>query len=179
MEKYGFVYVWLDKKHKRYYIGCRWGNETDGYIGSSVWMRNSYKRRPQDFKRRIITRIYTNRQELLQEEYRWLQMIPDDQLGKKYYNLHNHHFNHWSVDDNKRKTIGDKISAAFSEERKQNLRDRQLKNNCMKNPEIAKKAGLSKRGMTAWNKGIKTGPNPTHSERMKGRIPWNKGLKFK
>ena len=30
---------------------------------------------------------------------------------------------------------------------------------------------------TAWNKGIKTGPNPEHSKRMKGHIPWNKGMK--
>ena len=28
-----------------------------------------------------------------------------------------------------------------------------------------------------WNKGLKMGPNPEHSRRMKGRIPWNKGLK--
>ena len=32
-----------------------------------------------------------------------------------------------------------------------------------------------KKGMTPWNKGIKTGPNPEHSRRMKGRTPWNKG----
>lgn len=25
-----------------------------------------------------------------------------------------------------------------------------------------------------WNKGLKTGANPEHSQRMKGRIPWNK-----
>jgi 5-methylcytosine-specific restriction endonuclease McrA len=34
---------------------------------------------------------------------------------------------------------------------------------------------LFKKGMSPWNKGLKTGPNPEHSERMKGRIPWNKG----
>ena len=31
-------------------------------------------------------------------------------------------------------------------------------------------------GFTIWNKGIKTGPNPEHSERMKGKPSWNKGL---
>ncbi len=29
----------------------------------------------------------------------------------------------------------------------------------------------------AWNKGMKFGPNPIHSARMKGRTPWNKGTK--
>lgn len=33
-------------------------------------------------------------------------------------------------------------------------------------------------GRSVWNKGIKTGPNPEHSERMKGRVSWNKGKKL-
>ena len=36
MEKYGFVYIWFDRKHKRYYIGCHWGHEDDGYVCSSI-----------------------------------------------------------------------------------------------------------------------------------------------
>jgi hypothetical protein len=35
----------------------------------------------------------------------------------------------------------------------------------------------SLRGRAVWNKGIKTGPNPEHSERMKGKPSWNKGKK--
>lgn len=112
MEKYGFVYLWYDKKHKRYYIGCRWGKEDDGYICSSPWMKKGYKRRPEDFKRRILSRVYTNKKDLLEEEYKWLSKIKNDDLGKKYYNLHNHHFGHWSTDTNKRLTVGQKISAS-------------------------------------------------------------------
>jgi len=53
-------------------------------------MRKAYRRRPEDFKkRRIIARIYTNRKDLLDEEYRWLQMIKPEELGKRYYNLGN------------------------------------------------------------------------------------------
>lgn len=33
------------------------------------------------------------------------------------------------------------------------------------------------RHTTAWNKGVTMGPNPAHSEFMKGRVPWNKGIK--
>lgn len=112
-EKYGFVYIWYDRKHKRYYIGCRWGREDDGYICSSRWMRKSYKRRPDDFKRRIIARIYTSKKDLLDEEYRWLKMIPKDQLGKQYYNLRNDYHAHWSATSNA-KTIGQKISESHA-----------------------------------------------------------------
>lgn len=33
--KYGFVYLWFDRKHKRYYVGCHWGTTEDGYVCSS------------------------------------------------------------------------------------------------------------------------------------------------
>ena len=33
-----------------------------------------------------------------------------------------------------------------------------------------------KKGMTPWNKGKKTGPNPEHSERMMGKPAWNRGF---
>jgi hypothetical protein len=112
MEKYGFVYIWYDRKHKRYYIGCRWGNENDGYVCSSSWMRQGYKHRPEDFKRRILSRVYTNKKDLLKEEYKWLSKTKSEELGKRYYNLNNHHFGHWSADENKRLSVGQKISAS-------------------------------------------------------------------
>jgi hypothetical protein len=87
MEKYGFVYIWFDRKHKRYYIGMHWGNENDGYICSSNWMRDSYTRRPEDFKRKIIEKIYTNRKDLYKREKYWLSLIKDEELRIKYYNL--------------------------------------------------------------------------------------------
>lgn len=34
-----------------------------------------------------------------------------------------------------------------------------------------------KKGNIPWNKGVKTGPNPEQSNRMKGKEPWNKGKK--
>jgi hypothetical protein len=110
MEKYGFVYIWFDRKHKRYYIGSHWGTENDGYVCSSRWMRNSYKRRPSDFKRRILRRIDSSRQDLLTEEYRWLEMILENEIGIKYYNLTRHLNGHWSTDDKNRLSVGQKIS---------------------------------------------------------------------
>ena len=87
MEKFGFIYIWHDKKHKRYYVGSHWGYMDDGYICSSKWMKASYKRRPFDFKRRIIKKVYTDRKDLISEEYYYLSMIKSNEFGTKYYNL--------------------------------------------------------------------------------------------
>lgn len=85
--KTGFIYLWYDRKHKRYYLGSHWGTEDDGYICSSDWMKKSYKRRPYDFKRRIIQRNILKRETLLEIEYQWLQLIKDDEIRVRYYNL--------------------------------------------------------------------------------------------
>lgn len=116
MDKYGFVYIWRDRKHKRFYIGCHWGAETDGYICSSKWMKNSYKRRPEDFKRRILART-SQRELLLIEEAKWLSLIKPEELKVRYYNAINKHFNHWSADPVQReqvlKTLSEKTKEAM------------------------------------------------------------------
>lgn len=82
-------------------------------------MKRGYKKRPQDFKRKILKTNISDKKILLEEEYNWLRMIKNEELGKKYYNLHNHHFGHWSSDENKRLTVGEKISA--SPNRRENI----------------------------------------------------------
>lgn len=104
----GFVYIWRDKKRKMYYIGSHLGSETDGYLCSSNRMRDAYRRRPQDFKRKIIKRM-VGRNELLIEEHRLLAMIPDNELGVKYYNLRKHRFGHWSTDYERTQRVADKL----------------------------------------------------------------------
>jgi hypothetical protein len=122
-EKYGFIYVWFDKKYKRYYVGSHWGNENDGYVCSSRMMRQSYNRRSDDFKRRIVKRIYTNRKDLLIEEERWLSMIDpnkttprnttaESRTNVRYYNIKLGTQNQWWSDIDSSKTVGEKISAA-------------------------------------------------------------------
>ncbi len=125
--KYGFVYIWYDKKYKRYYVGCHWGSIDDGYVCSSSWMKASYKKRPQDFKRRILSYVYTTKKDMFEEEYRWLSMMKPEELhGPRYYNINNNHFNHWSSDETrsrivKEKATGKKLSAETIEKR-QNTR---------------------------------------------------------
>lgn len=133
MEKYGFVYLWRDRKRGMFYVGCHWGSEDDGYICSSNRMRNAYKRRPKDFKRKILKRVYTNRQELQLLEHSYLSLIEDEELGKKYYNLTKHINGHWSDDLHKSKTLREKISIKTKE--------------AMERPDVRKRyeEGLSKR----------------------------------
>jgi hypothetical protein len=77
----GFIYIWYDRKRKMYYIGCHWGTEDDGYICSSKRMKDAYKKRPHDFKRRVIQKNIS-RENLLAEEHRWLSMISRCRKGK-------------------------------------------------------------------------------------------------
>lgn len=87
MEKYGFIYLWYDKKYKKYYVGRHWGHEDDGYICSSNLMRTNYSRRKKDFRRRIISKIFTCQEDLVLEEQRWLDMIKPEECKIRYYNI--------------------------------------------------------------------------------------------
>ena len=111
MEKEGFVYIWFDRKRKMYYIGCHWGNMDDGYICSSNRMRDAHRRRPQDFKRRILKKGI-KREQLLSEEYRYFEMIKDTELGDRYYNFNKHHFGHWSAIESNNLSVREKLSEA-------------------------------------------------------------------
>jgi hypothetical protein len=132
--EYGFIYIWYDRKRKMFYLGSHWGTETDGYICSSNRMRDAYRRRPQDFKRRIV-KSNVRRDDLLNEEHRWLSFIADDELGKRYYNLRKHKWGHWSTDIDDRRKVSEKISQSkagrpghpHSEETKQKIREARKK----------------------------------------------------
>jgi hypothetical protein len=115
MEKYGFVYIWRDRKHNRYYIGAHWGTEDDGYICSSPWLLKAYKRRPQDFKRKILQRIYTNRIDMFQTEQNWLNLIKENEIRVRYYNLINKVSDYWHKYEDKKLTTSEKISIKTKE----------------------------------------------------------------
>ena len=115
--KSGFIYIWYDKKLSRYYIGCHWGFEDDGYVCSSSWMKKAYKNRPHDFKRRILKRNIQVRQEMFLEEERWLNMIKPSEIKPinnhpRYYNLNIKNNEVWHKYEENLKTVGQKISAA-------------------------------------------------------------------
>jgi hypothetical protein len=109
MEKYGFVYIWYDVKKTMYYVGCHWGTTTDGYICSSKWMRDAYRRRPQDFRRRIM-KSNLSRENMYLEEQRYFNMIKPNEIKQRYYNLSLSSKDPWHKHPDSIKTIGQKIS---------------------------------------------------------------------
>lgn len=121
MEKTGFIYLWFDRKHKRFYLGSHLGTENDGYICSSRWMKQSYKRRPLDFRRRILKRDI-KKQLLKEEESKWLNLIKSEELGKRYYNLSKiMNGNGWEKDklrtEEEKKKISEGVKKAWKEGR--------------------------------------------------------------
>lgn len=111
----GFVYIWFDKKHRRFYIGSHWGSENDGYVCSSNWMRDAYRRRPTDFRRKVLSRISTTRADLLLKEYEWLSLVKGSELGERYYNLTQHLNGHWTTEEGRLKSTAEKISKNVKE----------------------------------------------------------------
>jgi hypothetical protein len=106
--KYGFVYIWRDRKRKMFYIGSHWGTVDDGYDCSpSERMRSAIRRRPQDFKRRILETNINDRKLTRDREYAWLQLILDEWLGTKYYNKNKDRWEHWS--ESRKEEVAQKI----------------------------------------------------------------------
>ena len=165
--KYGFVYMWFDRKHRRYYVGCHWGAIDDGYICSSDWMRDAMARRPSDFKRRIL-KSQLSRDDMYIEEQRYLDMIRPDEIKPsnnhpKYYNLCLSSKNLWHRHEESRKTVGAKISAAkrgkktgpMTEERKANISKAKLAKKRIASDETRQRMSAAKRGV------------PTHTKEWK------------
>lgn len=148
-EKYGFVYIWYDSKRKKYYIGSHWGHEEDGYICSSRIMRKAFRRRPHNFKRRILEKT-NDRKILLEIEDNWLKRV---KRKERYYNLNFQTNNEWWHDDTRRTSATEKMiiglkkyySSLTDEERKQ-------------------KCGAHHKGKSSWMKG------KTHSEETRKKL---------
>lgn len=103
VDYFGFVYIWRDNLKHKYYIGSHLGPTNDSYIGSNKWLKAAYKKRPESFKRRVLTYLDTdygsslaNLQHLQMIEQKWLDLIKDTELAQsqnvvvgsyRYYNM--------------------------------------------------------------------------------------------
>lgn len=92
----GFVYLWYDHKHNLFCIGSHMGTIKDGYVTSTGHMGKAYKKRPVDFKRRIIYWHFDDHKSLYEKETEVLSKIKDHELYTndnrnagtiRYYNM--------------------------------------------------------------------------------------------
>tara|TARA_Y100001938_G_scaffold138_1_gene225 strand:- start:65 stop:916 length:852 start_codon:yes stop_codon:yes gene_type:complete len=77
-----FVYLWFDKRDYKFYLGYSQGKKKS-YICSSKYMLAEYKKRPNDFKRRILKKGDLN--EMITLENKLLNMRKHH-FGARYYN---------------------------------------------------------------------------------------------
>jgi len=85
---YGFVYLWYDLFRDKLCIGSHFGALTDGYTTSTGHCKFAIKKRPNDFRRIILyLHIEDNVKSLREKEQLFLDNIPEDLLGKYFYNL--------------------------------------------------------------------------------------------
>lgn len=84
---HGFIYLWFDRRRKKFCLGSHMGALDDGYISSTGHFKNAFKKRPDDMKRRILAYVSESREEMFREEQRWLDMIKDEELCVRYYNV--------------------------------------------------------------------------------------------
>lgn len=190
-----FIYIWYNTVKKMFYIGKHYGSIHDGYVCSSKHMNIDYNRNPEHFKRKILEYVNDiDGSQILQAELKWLSLIPDSQLGKKYYNLKNRNFGN---------TRGCKKSYVWNkgltkEEQKEYLELRKNKlfclltekpkrgtiykpliqyicKNCNKTFESKLSPKFCSKKCTAqWN--AANGLGKKISKAMKGKKAWNKGL---
>ncbi len=89
---YGFVYLWKDRRNQKFYLGSHWGDVDDGYVCSSPAMLEEWRDHPQDFRRKILQNVFSNREDLYEVETQWLGLIKN---WDKYYNIRKSAVGQW------------------------------------------------------------------------------------
>lgn len=91
---YGYVYIWLDTKYKKYIIGSHHGGVDDIYTTSTggIHVRNIFKSRPDTMKFRVLqyNDVIDDHKYTQKLEQRWLDKRSNIAENKKYYNMTNH-----------------------------------------------------------------------------------------
>ena len=163
----GFVYIWYDRKRKLFYIGSHMGNLEDGYIGSNTRLQRSYKKRPEDFKRRILYfHLSTISKELLLKEQEFLDRIKHEELHLKE-NIQNNTTRYYNI-----KPTASGLSGKVASKLKKEWWDSDASNEWriklsenMKINNPSQIASRSEEGWVSWNTGIKA---PQISKAKKG-----------
>ena len=146
-------------------------------------MKQAYNHRPLDFKRRILMRIYTNKKDIFNEEYNILEMIKDEELGKRYYNLNNKR--KFIPTEKIRPHTKHKVKRAYhplSEEHRQHIAEsntgKKMSEECIQKRVQTLKDNGYLGGMLGKHHSEETKIKISQSNRGKniGREAWNKGI---
>jgi hypothetical protein len=146
-------------------------------------MRSSYKRRSQDFKRRIVKRYQLIAyKELIAEEQRWLDMIKPEEFGIKYYNYQPKAKGwSWHQNEHTRKIVREKISNSWNEKIASGWKvseERRKKNSIITTKQW--KDGIHETNRLKGDQRTDAQKESTrlHSHGMKGKTSPNKGKKY-
>lgn len=94
---FGFVYEWTDHSNMIKYIGSHHGSTEDSYKGSNTRFRRAIKKRPEDFKRKILEYSLIDKKEhTLSIEQKWLDSVENIKDNPEYYNQKNEASGGWS-----------------------------------------------------------------------------------
>ena len=104
----GFVYLWENTENKKMYIGSHLGNVNDGYVGSGVYFKRAFEKKPENFKRTII---YTGNK--FRDIETFILKSVDAANSDRFYNLKNDAVGGWSHCQSKE--IKEKRGKALSE----------------------------------------------------------------
>jgi hypothetical protein len=165
-----FVYIWTNLTTGRKYIGVHKGDSDDGYICSSKIMLEEYQINPSNFKREIIA--YGTFEDMYNLETKMLHEINAAE-NSNYYNQSNNNgqfyikkHNEQTKEKIRQKALGRPGWNKGLPNPKQ--KEKMLKDNPMKRPEIAAKVAEKNRGKIPYNKGKGKGEIRAKSKGSKG-----------
>lgn len=157
-----FLYIWINIETGKTYIGMHRGHPEDGYICSSKYMMEDYKKNPTNFHRSILR--YGSRDEMLELEKQYLEKVNAAQ-NPLYYNRNN--------------GSGTWYISYHTEETKQKLRNRIVSEETRKKMSDAQKGKPKSLEHRKKLSEINIGKVPWNKERKSVQVPWNKGKSHK
>jgi hypothetical protein len=152
-----FVYIWSNISTNQKYIGVHKGTPDDGYICSSKTMLEDYHKNSNIFERTIVA--YGTFDEMYELESKMLREV-DAAKNPQYYNQSNNNgkFYMTRMPESGKEKLRQKALGRPSPTKgisNPEQRERFLKNNPMKNPEIAAKVAAKLKGRPSPFRGIK------------------------
>lgn len=158
MEDYeAFLYCWTDSLTNKLYIGKHKGKIDDGYISSSKYFMEEYRKRPENFSRQIIA-LGTHNDIICLET----SILKSENAARSefYYNMHNNNgkgskfFSTYHTEETKKKLSekckGMKRSQAHRDSRRKYMSNKEVQKfyqERQSDPEVRKKMSLLKKDL--------------------------------